>query len=802
MLDALGNRTSEQIRTTGGAVVWQLARTINGANRVVAETVGANQTTTYGHDANGQLTSEANALSQTTSYGLDGLQRMTAITDAANAVATLAYDARDAVTTATDFKGVATTYARNAFGEAAQETSPDIGSRATQFDAAGRPSQVTDALGQTTTITRDVIGRPTQLAFADGKTTVLRHDLAGADYNAPGAPNASKGRLSEVQDRSGTTRWQRDLLGRVTQKVQVLANGSAQTVGYTYNAKGLLDTLTYPGGEQLKHHYTTAGQLTAMDWNGVPLVTGIQWNAAGQPTGWTWAFSTPVQASRSHDTAGRMTVNEFASYTWDAAGRLTSIAQSLARPADADPVSSSIVWGTTTFTASYDAVGRITGFGNGVASTTFSYDANGNRTAGSYLVGEFSANRLYSIDATSNRMVGVTHTASGAGGTTTLSQSYVWDANGSMTSDGKNLYAYDAERRLSSSTTGTGADAAVTRYAHNALGQRVFKTEPLYTAPQEGASEQTLWEQFLGFFGLLWTPQTQPNEQLGWAFMYDEEGTLLSEIGMGGPSSTGATHHIWLPTPSGPMPIVVIVNGSKFAVHADHLKTPRRLTSESGQTVWQWAYSAFGDEEPTKAAHRFAHPSEGFTTSVPDVTYNLRYPGQYADRESGLHYNYFRNYDPLRGGYFQVDPTGLDGGWNRFVYASSNALSRIDPFGLTDIPNPNGVVPGGPWIPHDVNRPGQFLGPQPEGGGGRAQCQWVPAESQGGPRGSEGYWKVNEHGQKSWQRYDQRGNAITPQQAHPGYRSQGGPTNGRGGGGGGGAGSLRNPMSRFGNALN
>ena len=392
-------------------------------------------------NANGKLTSEADALSHTTRYGLDGLKRLSAITDAANAVATLTYDAR------------------NALGEASQEISADIGTRATQFDAAGRPSQVTDALGQTTTITRDVLGRPTQLSFADGKTTVLRHDLAGADYNAPGAPNASKGRLSEVQDRSGTTRWQRDLQGRVTQKVQVLANGSTQAVGYSYNAQGLLDTLTYPGGGLLKHHYTAAGQLTAMDWNGVPLVTGITWNAAGQATGWTWAFATPVQASRSYDTAGRMTASEFASYTWDAAGRLISIAQSLARPADADPVSSSIAWGTTTFTASYDAVGRITGFGNGTASTTFSYDANGNRLSSGWSEAGSTETRTYEVEATSNRLASVTQAASGPGGSASATIGYIHDANGALTFDGRNRYAYDAEGRLSSSAPATGEQA-------------------------------------------------------------------------------------------------------------------------------------------------------------------------------------------------------------------------------------------------------------------------------------------------------------------------------------------------------
>lgn len=106
------------------------------------------------------------------------------------------------------------------------------------------------------------------------------------------------------------------------------------------------------------------------------------------------------------------------------------------------------------------------------------------------------------------------------------------------------------------------------------------------------------------------------------------------------------------------------------------------MTNESGQAVWQWAYSAFGDEEPTRATHRFAHTSEGFTTSISDVTYNPRYPGQYADRESGLHYNYFRSYDPFRAGYTQVDPIGLRGGWNQFTYVTSSPLMLADPRGL------------------------------------------------------------------------------------------------------------------------
>ncbi|MBQ0922293.1 RHS domain-containing protein, partial [Hydrogenophaga aromaticivorans] len=105
--------------------------------------------------------------------------------------------------------------------------------------------------------------------------------------------------------------------------------------------------------------------------------------------------------------------------------------------------------------------------------------------------------------------------------------------------------------------------------------------------------------------------------------------------------------------------------------HSDHLGTPRRITNESGQPVWQWAYSAYGDN----AAQVLAAAEPGFT-------FNPRFPGQYFDSESGKHYNYFRTYDPTTGRYTSADPIGLAGGWNRFGYVGGNPLSFTDPTGL------------------------------------------------------------------------------------------------------------------------
>jgi len=60
---------------------------------------------------------------------------------------------------------------------------------------------------------------------------------------------------------------------------------------------------------------------------------------------------------------------------------------------------------------------------------------------------------------------------------------------------------------------------------------------------------------------------------------------------------------------------------------------------------------------------------------------NPRLPGQYYDQETGLHYNYFRYYDPGTGRYITSDPIGLQGGLNKYGYVNANPINSIDPNG-------------------------------------------------------------------------------------------------------------------------
>ena len=88
--------------------------------------------------------------------------------------------------------------------------------------------------------------------------------------------------------------------------------------------------------------------------------------------------------------------------------------------------------------------------------------------------------------------------------------------------------------------------------------------------------------------------------------------------------------------------------------------------------MWRWEGEAFGqtpaNEDPDGDGNA--------------VVMNLRFPGQYYDQETGLHYNWNRYYDAVTGKYITSDPIGLFGGLNTYLYANANPLKFFDSNGL------------------------------------------------------------------------------------------------------------------------
>ncbi|QSA99130.1 RHS domain-containing protein [Methylococcus sp. EFPC2] len=95
--------------------------------------------------------------------------------------------------------------------------------------------------------------------------------------------------------------------------------------------------------------------------------------------------------------------------------------------------------------------------------------------------------------------------------------------------------------------------------------------------------------------------------------------------------------------------------------HNDRLGTPQKTTDQAGNLSWAAQIDPFGKATVTS----------GY------ITQSLRFPGQYYDEESGLHYNIARFYDPNLGRYLKSDPIGLAGGINTYAYVGNNPLTYI-----------------------------------------------------------------------------------------------------------------------------
>ncbi len=291
------------------------------------------------------------------------------------------------------------------------------------------------------------------------------------------------------------------------------------------------------------------------------------------------------------------------------------------------------------------------------SDATYTYDSNGNILTRSV---PDSGATTYSYDALDR----LTREQGPA-----VTQSFGYDGGGNRTSDGTGSYVYaPSSNRLTGRPQGpvtldaAGHTTAQAGFAYTWDGAGRLKTVRLSgtllaTYHYDAGHRRTRKE----------TTAAAPQGAATVLYAYDTNDHLLAETDASGPIRS----YLWRDD----VPVAQIEHRPSRHVlylETDHLNTPRGARNEAGVLVWRWEADAFGSSLPDQDPD-----GDGQATTV-----NLRYPGQYFDPESGLHYNVARYYDPTSGRYLSPDPIGLAGGVNTYAYVEGNPLRYVDPLGL------------------------------------------------------------------------------------------------------------------------
>jgi RHS repeat-associated protein len=617
-LDAMGNRTAQRLKDASNNLTQQQTWVYDELGRLLRSVGAAGQTSAQQYDLNDNPTVSTNPKQHSSTKAYDALDRLVANTDPLNGVTALAYDAQDNLTQVQDPRGVTTQYQYDGLGNLTKQISPDSGTTSYSYDAAGNVISKTDANGVVTTYSYDALNRLTARQYPATPALNVQYHH---DMTAEG--NHGIGRLTAVQDASGVLGYHYDARGNLTEQLRSVAvNGVDQydSLGYAYDGANQLNRIDYPLGLSIHYARNAAGQVSQ-----VQLQVG-----GGQPSGFASNLSyLPFGPLKSLTWANGVSLSR----SYDQDYRLSE--QSVAgwnsqygydANSNISTLNSSLL-GNLNY--SYDALDRLTAEQKASQQQSYSYDAVGNRTGKTVTPivngeAQTATTTTYQYASASNRLSQID------------AQPVATDAAGNLTQDrGNRELVYDPQNRLSSVKLDGNT---VAEFRYNALGQRTHKLSAQGTT----------------------------------TFLYGPDGQLLGETLF---SSAGqkisSQFYIWLDSlPLGGVTVSydaegAIASSTPFYLHSDHLNTPRLATDHNQQNVWQWQSDAFGVGQASGS-----------------LAINLRFPGQYFDQESGLHYNYFRDYDPETGRYVESDPIGLKGGLNTYGYVLGNPLKYFDPFGL------------------------------------------------------------------------------------------------------------------------
>jgi YD repeat-containing protein len=445
-LDAMGNRTVEQVSDPSGALAQKRSREFSNLNRLLWDLGAQGQKTEFAYDNQGNVLSVKDPLDKLTLNQYDALNRLKQVTDPGARVTHYGYNGLDALTSVGDPRNLVTGYTVDGLGNLNQQVSPDTGTTTNTYDVAGNLLTQTDAKGQLTTYAYDALNRVTLITFHDGSKQAYGYDTGA---NGIGRLRSIT-ELDPANQQTNQTTYAYDQNGRVL-SISTAHAGQVHNLGYSYDLSGRLSGLTYPSGRTVTYGFDGLGRVnevsTAKNSQSQVVVQNVQYHPFGGVKGYT--LGNGQVYSRSIDLDGRISTYTLGSKTfgigYDDASRIQQIS-------DLSNAANQNNYG-------YDVLDRLTSANIPGTPFAYAYDAVGNRI--SKTVGGTS--EAYTYGPTSNRIA------------TVGTRGFIFDANGSTTNDGNNTYAYDVRGRMMQATSVIGA----THYRVNALGQRIRKTNSL-----------------------------------------------------------------------------------------------------------------------------------------------------------------------------------------------------------------------------------------------------------------------------------------------------------------------------------
>lgn len=502
-----------------------------------------------------------------------------------------------------------------------------------EYDAENRLLRLIDGRGSEVGFSYDEMGRPSTTRYPDGRAETPQYDAQGHWVGTLLNGDQIFERESDPQHRPLSVTYadgRKDTFQYDDQGRLTAAAGPEGALTFGYDDKGRPNAEA-SAGDEFKLAYDKSGLLTGLEYPGGLRAT-YSYDADKRLASVDWGGATIAFGYHGQDKQVRATYSNQLTTS-------TTLASS-GKPSRATTTDSrtGVVCCDTQY--QYDPQDRLSAR-NDAEFGVRQYVYDGESQLLGVADGKGAWRETFTYDAAGNRVATSGQAAVVDAGNRVLAQGNVvckYDHRGNLVhlsdSSGTWRFEYDLKNQM----TEAHGPAGVIKFKYDAIGRRIEKKTPVRTIRYAWCGEGLAREVTTSAQG------ESVREYLYWPGRYE--------------------------------PLAVRVDGRCYFYHNDHQGTPQRITDPDGKVVWSADYFAFG----------YAQVRSG------EIENPLRFAGQYADPETGLHYNRFRYYSPVLGRYVSVDPLRLLAGNNLYLYVKNNPLNKLDGLGLWSVLGVVGAV--------------------------------------------------------------------------------------------------------------